>query len=160
MQSRKASQVSNIHSNQFKMISSQDAIPSSIVESLKFDCISVNNILDTIHKTPACCINRQMWETHGSLTEFQYQGKVCLFSTKMANPCRFSLFYWFPIPLYAVEIEDFNNCLQSVHSKYISGISGFNINKHPHSFLVTKLVYFPAIFKIARNFRLWKDSLG
>ena len=61
MQSRKASQVSNNYSNQFKMISSQDAF----VESLKFDCISVNNILDTIHKTPACCIYRQMWETHG-----------------------------------------------------------------------------------------------
>lgn len=60
MQSRKASQVSNIHSNQFKMISSQDAIPLWSHLSL-----TVNNILDTIHKTPACCIYRQMWETHG-----------------------------------------------------------------------------------------------
>ena len=37
----------------------------SFVESIKFDSISVNNILDTIHKTPACCIYHQMWETHG-----------------------------------------------------------------------------------------------
>ena len=136
----------------------------SFVESIKFDSISVNNILDTIHKTPAGCIYCQMWETHGSLIEFQYQEKVCLFSAEMAKPCRLSLFYWFPIhysiPLYAVEIEDFNYCFQSVHSKYISGVSGFNINKHPHSFLVTKLIYFPAIFRIARNFHLWKESLG
>ena len=42
----------------------------------------------------------------------------------MANPFRFSPFYWFPIhysiPQYAVEIEDFNHRFQSVHSKYMS----------------------------------------